>query len=388
MLLTTCPIFFESTAPMEIMQGHSLLREMRRFEWSSAAWRASALCLPAVALSLLIGIAMGYPKAAMVAAGGAQCVGFGSFQRPLGFRSGPMVLATAGIALSAAVGEVAANHHVALMLLAMLWAFTYGISGAISSPASWVGQQCCIFLVVSSAVPGTLGQAGMRGLGVLAGGALQTLIVSLCWKFTPPAECALADPALHPPGWQCRAVLDNLTFQSGIFRYALRLTVTAGIAMVTYHALGFLNAYWVPMTSVIIMKPDRLLTHVRALNRLVGTMIGGILCTGLAVIIHPTPLSLTFAVLAFLYISYVFQDVNYGLFAVFLTGYIVFLLAIARMPEGLTVYHRVVATAIGGGLAMLAYAIHLRSEELRRFAELLTWQRAHDTPVHLPEGKS
>ncbi len=354
-------------------ESGELLREMRKFDWDSLEWRASALCLPAIALALCVGIASGHPNAGLVAAGGAQCVGFGSFQKPLGFRAGPMVLATVGIALSAAVGEIAADHHALFLILAMLWAFLYGMSGAISSPASWVGQQCCIFLVVSSAIPGSLPQAGMRGLGVLAGGALQTLIISIAWRFTPPARTALADPETHPPGWQRRALLRNLTPDSPILRYAVRLTVTAAVAVVIYHKLGFLNAYWVPMTAIIVLKPERLVTHVRAVNRLLGTMVGGALATAIAAAIHPSLWTLSLAVVVFIYVSYATQNVNYGFFAVFLTGYIVFLLAIARLPETLTVYHRVVATAIGGALGILAYSVHLRAEEVRRLLDLVPW---------------
>ncbi len=369
------------------MENQELLHEMRRFDWSTMEWRASLLCLPAIALSLVIGIAAGHPLAAVVTAGGAQCVGFGSFQKPLGFRAGPMVLATLGTALSAALGEVAASHHAFLLVVAMLWAFAYGMSGAISSPASWVGQQCCIFLVVSSAVPGSLHQAGVRGLGVLAGGALQTVIVSFCWLFTPPAQSALADPELLPPGWQRRAVAGNLTLESKTFRYALRITATAAVSIVIYHALGFLNAYWVPMTAIIVLKPERLQTHVRALNRIVGTMIGGVLATALAVAIHPSAWSLTVVILAFIYVAYASQNVNYGLFAVFLTGYIAFLLALARMPESLTVYHRVIATAIGGALGMLAYAVHLRAEELRRIAGFVPWPGVAHEPARSSGGE-
>ncbi len=343
-----------------------LLRyEIRRFDWSATELRASLVCLPAIAISLAIGILLGHRSAAMVVAGGAQTVGFGAFQKRLWFRGGPMVLAAIGIALSATVGEIAARDHLLLLLVASLWSFLYGMSGAISSPASWVGQQCCVFLVVSSAVPGTMHEAGMRGLGVLAGGALQVCIVLFCWQFVPPPRSSISDPEIHQPGWQRRAVADNLTLASPVCRYAIRLMITTVVAMVLYLKLGFGNAYWIPMTSIIIMKPDRLLSDVRAVNRVLGTLVGAGLITLLVAVLRPDSLMLAMLVLITIYAAYALQSVNYGVFAIFITGYIAFLLAIGRLPEQQTVEHRVLATSIAGGLVMLSYAIYRRTERER-----------------------
>jgi hypothetical protein len=181
------------------MATTGLTHELRRVNWEAAEWRASLLCLPAIAIALVGSLALGHRSAALVMAGSAQSVGFGAFQRPLWFRGGPMVLATLGMALSAAVGELAANRPWELLVLVTFWAFCYGMSGAVSSPASWVGQQCCIFLVVSSAVPGTPHQAALRAAGVLTGGLLQFLCVLLLWRFFPPARTTYSDPAIYTP---------------------------------------------------------------------------------------------------------------------------------------------------------------------------------------------
>jgi len=164
------------------MATMGLTHELRRVNWEAAEWRASLLCLPAIAIALVGSLALGHRSAALVMAGSAQSVGFGAFQRPLWFRGGPMVLATLGMALSAAVGELAANRPWELLVLVTFWAFCYGMSGAVSSPASWVGQQCCIFLVVSSAVgyPASGGIAsGRRSNRRAASVSLRLAVVAL-----------------------------------------------------------------------------------------------------------------------------------------------------------------------------------------------------------------
>ena len=54
----------------------------------------------------------------------------------------------------------------------------------------------------------------------------------------------------------------------------------------------------------------------------------------------------------FAWLSYATLNVNYALFAVCVTGYIVFLLALATIPEGEIALRRAVSTIIGGALAL------------------------------------
>jgi hypothetical protein len=347
-----------------------LTHELRRLNWEAAEWRASLLCLPAIAIGLIIPLAAGHRFAAVVIAGSAQSVGFGAFQRRLWFRGGPMVLATLGMALSAAVGELASNVPWAMLVAVTFWAFCYGMSGAISSAASWVGQQCCIFLIISSYVPGTPREAAIRAAGVLTGGFLQFLCVRMLWHYFAPASTTYSDPMLHAPGWQVRAVRENLTPHSSTFRYAMLLALTGFAAEAVALKAHFHNAYWIPMTALIIMKPDLLLTNARSIARLGGTLVGAALATLLAMALHPHGIWLSLLVVVSMYLAYALQNVNYALYAIPLTSYIAFILAIGRAPERDVAEYRVIATAIGGVIAMLIHAVYVR-EELRRLARSL-----------------
>src|SRR6201996_9034097 len=349
------------------MATTGLTRELRRVDWGAAERRASLLCLPAIAIGLIGGLAAGHRSAALVIAGSAQSVGFGAFQRRLWFRGGPMVLATLGMALSAAVGEMAANLPWTLLLLVTFWAFCYGMSDAISSPASWVGQQCCVFLIVSGAVPDTPHGAVLRAGGVLAGGLLQFLCILLLWRFFAPARTTYSDPIVHAPGWQRRAGLENLTFRSATFRYALLLALTGFVAQGLAHLVHFPNAYWIPMIALIIMKPDLLLTNARSIARLGGTFVGAVVATLIAMTLRPDGIWLSMLIVVSMYLAYALQNVNYALYAIPLTSYIAFILALGKTPEAATAEHRVIATAIAGSVAMVIHAIYVR-EELHRIA--------------------
>ena len=273
-----------------------------------------------------------------------------------------MVLASIGMAVSTTVGSLAHNT-VALVAIAIIWAFAYGMCNAISSPASWIGQQCCTFLVVSSAFPDAPRQALLRGLCVLAGGLLQSLMAEFSWQFTRPAASSIDTPETHPPGWRIRALWANLTLKSGTCRYAIRLSAIAAVSVIVYRHLSFQNSYWVPMTALIIPKPELFLTAERVVSRVLGTLIGGGIATIIAATFRPQGFLLAVLVLVFIWAAYSLQNVNYGAFITVLTGYIAFLLAIGHLPENQVAFHRIFATALGGAIALLAYLINSKLEQ-------------------------
>ncbi len=335
-------------------------QEVRQFVWSAFEPRAALLPLPAIAIALIVGLALGHPQAAMVAAGGAQTAGFGAFQKPLWFRAGPIVISTLGMAISATLGCLLSDQLVVLIAVAVLWAFVYGMMGAISSPAQWVGQQCCTFLVISSAFPSNYTEAAMRGMGVLAGGLLQSLLILVLWTFCQPARSSVANEETHPPGWRLRAIRENLKPESPILHFAIRLSGIAVVSIVTYRLLGFPNAYWIPMTALILPKQDVHATLLRGISRVGGTIVGAGLATLLAIVVRPYSGLLILLVLLFIWAAYALQNVNYAAFVVMLTCYIAFDLAIGKQPEALTAWHRILATTVGGFIAIAAHFIHLR----------------------------
>jgi hypothetical protein len=83
----------------------------------------------------------------------------------------------------------------------------------------------------------------------------------------------------------------------------------------------------------------------------------------LAVFLRPSGNVLSALVILFAWLSYAAGSVNYGVFVVALTGYIAFLLAIMRAPEGATLENRIVATLIGGAIGI---TIHLISIPINR----------------------
>lgn len=355
---------------------NDLWQQLRLFKWNTSEPLHAVLCLPGVALPLIVGVALGYPGTGVLMAGGAQAVGFGSFQQPLYRRSGPMIAATIGIAVSALVGALCRDSTALLLVATLAWTLMYGMSNSISSAAGWVGQQCCVFLIISSAAlssPGTthdlVYSALLRGAGVLAGGALQTVLLLLLRQKFPQAQTQFSSPDFDPTHFSRVFLREQFQWCSPALQYSLRVATTVLIAVAVYRRFNFPNGYWIGMTAVLIPKPEWASTAARSVLRSGGTLLGALVCTLVAVVFHPHGEVLTALVLLFLFLSYLLTNVNYGAFATVLTGYICFLLAIVHMPAHDVLERRVLATITG---SLIAIGVHLAFVAARHLLGIAT----------------
>jgi uncharacterized membrane protein YccC len=149
----------------------------------------------------------------------------------------------------------------------------------------------------------------------------------------------------------------NLSRQSTIFRHAVRLAVTLTAAMIIYRLSGIPHGYWIALTALIVLRQDYNTTAVRGVSRIGGTIVGAFLATLLVAVVHPdvTGLAVMFGIVTWL--AFVIVRVNYGLFSVCVTAYVVFLLAFAQAPVVATAGDRLISTLIGGGLAIGIYLV-------------------------------
>jgi len=109
------------------------------------------------------------------------------------------------------------------------------------------------------------------------------------------------------------------------------------------------------MTTLIILNPKVADTNNKAIARMVGTIVGAVLASLIAGLLRPEAWMLVVLVTVFVGATYALQFVNYSAFATMLTSYIVFLLAINKLPEHQIIVHRVEATLIGGAIGMLVH---------------------------------
>ena len=342
------PIDIDSMLPQAVRQIFALDRAQLRA-------RSSLPCMVTIAGALLVGLLLSRPGIGMVAAGGAMSVGMGSYQQVGHSRLRPMLWATVGMACWAVLGSAVGHSGPGAILVAGLVGYIGGLLLALGAGAAWVGQQCAIAALVAGGYPVGLDTALSRGLLLLAGGLTQTGLVAAYWQFRPAAAMPAVDDTYTGFPRAIQTLRENLSLRTTPGRYALRLGLTLAVGAGLAHYLGLRNGYWLPMTALIVTKPDLQQTIYRGLARNVGTLIGAIVASVLVGALRPTLPLLAALIVVFAWMAYSTVTVNYAAFSISLTAYIVFLLAFAGLPPGYVVVHRTINTAAGGGLAVLSY---------------------------------
>ena len=350
------------SAPSASSQSSGYFTDSYIFNWQNRTFRDDLILILPIAVCLGIGIWLGHPAAGMIAGGGAMTVGFGAKQSIDESRLLPMLFVSLGMTFAAFLGVVIGYTNYFLVGMAALWGFGYGMLTTREEGYSWVGQQCVITFLVASAFPASIGPACNRALLILAGGTFQLVSSAILLRLFRQLGDHLVSlarymraehAALHTALLQTTQSVKERRFLTSALPYSLRLAITLGVATEIYRRLNFASGYWIPMTALLVLKPGITDTANRAIARMLGTLAGAILASICIAHIHPSLLTLASFTLLFAWLSYSTTNVNYALFSVCITGYIVFLLSLSNVPGPLIAQRRALCTAIGGSIALV-----------------------------------
>jgi uncharacterized membrane protein YccC len=174
----------------------------------------------------------------------------------------------------------------------------------------------------------------------------------------------------------------NITPNSVAFRHAVRSAITLTATLFVARQLQLPHGYWLPMTAAIVLRPDFAATFNFGLLRVVGTVLGLVLTTFL---LHITPhdawahLALMAVLcMAFRYLA----TAHYGIAVAALTGTVVILLSYEGVNSGDAVMDRVINTALGSGMALIAYVLWPTWERGRARAALSDMLDAYGDYLH------
>src|SRR5256714_3969408 len=166
---------------------------------------------------------------------------------------------------------------------------------------------------------------------------------------TLPARQLIAEEPddASSPFAMIRAVLAP---DSVILRYALGVAVVTTVAVALAQLLHIKRGYWMTITAIVILQPYAGVTTTRALQRVLGTVLGAILTAALGALFHDPR---AIFVLSFLFAAacIALLPVNYAAFSVFLTPTFV-LLAEASAGDWHLAATRVMNTLLGGALGV------------------------------------
>jgi hypothetical protein len=220
-------------------------------------------------------------------------------------------------------------------------------------PASLSLTVSALFVIGVGLPGGSLPEAGLRSLWVLAGGAVALAGFA--------GHLALRDALYGSSGPERRTSFVGVAAAATASSpFHLEIGVAAGVTAAAGLALamwaGLARDYWIMLTVVVVLRASLRQTLEIGVERMVGTVLGAVLAVGVTLGITASPIQGVLLVV-FTFATFALLFANYTLFAVFLTAFVVVLLNLVYSGGGLLAETRVLDTVVGGSLALAAAAV-------------------------------
>ncbi|KUI37024.1 fusaric acid resistance protein [Mycobacterium sp. IS-1496] len=147
----------------------------------------------------------------------------------------------------------------------------------------------------------------------------------------------------------------HLTSTSPVLRHAIRLAAATAVAVAVARFTDLREPYWMALTVLLILRPETAHTYTRCAGRLAGIAGGILVASAISLLWPPTGIVAAISAAAFVGVAYAVWGFGYIAVSAALAASVVFLLGIVDPVQGTAAVHRLVAVAIGGGLALIAH---------------------------------
>ncbi|WP_161888631.1 FUSC family protein [Pontibacter russatus] len=172
-------------------------------------------------------------------------------------------------------------------------------------------------------------------------------------------------------GYDLKLFRENLTPTSTTFRHALRVALAClfGYILTKSIPLG-LHSYWVLLTIIVILKPAFSFTKQRNYQRLVGTLIGGVLGVVVLAVVQDKGAQLVLLSL-FMLGTFSTQRISYVVSVVLMTPFILIGFDFLGGEGLLIAQERIVDTLLGSAIAFAASYLLFPNWESEKLSDLM-----------------
>ena len=319
------------------------------------ALRRGALLAVPIGLALIVELGFDAPTQGAIAAG-ALINGFPGMDAPARPRAGWQAATAPLIGLAACLGVLSSQTGPTAVLALGLLGLLAGYCFAVSLRLAIVGLSV------------TLGMLIAQGLFLATGDALPALLWGTVGGLTQAAWSLLVwlgyDKAADQPekAWDGRAAVaalrSNLTLASPSARHGIRFGLALAAGVAAYWLLGFdQHGYWIPLTILFVMRPDRGETDHRLILRALGTVLGLVVATSIGEAFAGDDLVLGVVLTVAAALSFGLLTVQYALFTAAITTFVV----VMSTTVGEGAFHaagqRASGTVLGIAIAFLAWRL-------------------------------
>lgn len=321
------------------------------WDWHETHWRLPLLEAATVAAFVATAVALGLERYAFPIGMTAAFVGLVGGAQPSERQGRSMLLAAILMTINSALGAALAPLGVWVVVPLMLIGLVGGYVGAIGPRWVAIGTTSMAQFAIQSGQPQPTGAVLDIALVVGASGLALAAIVMAPIILLQPRRVAAPGDADVPPIARLR-----LHFHRGdpFLRHAIRLAIALGIGSLLSRVDGLPHEYWIPLTLIFVLQPDRSGTVHHVAERVLGTVLGVAVMVAYVELLHPGPYALvvTFAIGALVMCA--LSVVNYSLTVFGITLGILSGLAIKGEAIGMLAEARLGATLIAGAIAIAA----------------------------------
>jgi hypothetical protein len=319
------------------------------------ALRRGALIAAPIGLSLAIELGFDSPTKGAIATG-ALLAGFPGLDAPALPRAAWQAAAAPLIGVAAALG-VLSSQSAPLAVLAMgLLGAAAGYCFSVSLRLAIAGLSVSLAMVVAQGLFLTPGDAWPALAYGTAGGMLQVAWSLIVWL--------VADRSARgqESGWNTAAAIaalrSNLSLRSSSARHAIRLGAALAAGVALYRALGLHDhGFWIPLTILFVMRPERDETYHRLVLRALGTVLGLVVATAVAEAFGASDLIVGAVLTIAAALTFGLLTVQYALFTAAITTYVVLLSDTLGEGAFAAAGQRADGTALGIAIAFAAFLV-------------------------------
>jgi len=296
------------------------------------AIRRGALLAVPIGLALIVELGFNAPTKGAIAAG-ALINGFPGMDAPARPRAGWQAATAPFIGIAACLGVLSSQTGPTAVLALGLCGLLAGYCFAVSLRLAIVGLSVTLAMLIAQGLFLPAGDADAALLWGTIGALTQVAWSLLVWL---AVDRAADEPEkAWDVGAATAALRANLTLGSTSARHAIRFGAALAAGVATYRLLGLHDhGFWIPLTILFVMRPDRGETDHRLILRAIGTVIGLTVAAAL---------------------SFGLLTVQYALFTAAITTYVV--LMSSTLGEGAfrAAGQRAIGTALGILIAFLIW---------------------------------
>ena len=317
--------------------------------------RRGALIAIPVGAALVVEFGFNAPTEGAIATG-AFFAAFAGLDAPAGPRAAWQAAAAPMIGLMAALGVLSGQTALTAVAAMALVGTVAGYCFSYSLRLAIYGLMAALTLLVAQGLFLEPDQALPALLWGTVGGLMQVLWSLIVWLVAE--RCARDEPS----GWDAAAVAAafraNLSLESECLRHAIRFGASLTLGVAVYRAFDMDNhGFWIPLTILFVMRPDRDETYLRLVLRAVGTVLGLILATALTKTLGSSDAVVAVLLTVAAALALGLLTVQYALFTTAITVYVVLLTDTLGEPAWEADKLRLIGTAVGLLITFLAFVV-------------------------------